>query len=222
MHNVITKEYPENQLGGIMICGINFGYSAYDEKLDDSGITLTKEQKSYFSDTTVNNTKFRNHILNWLKSWDIISSDSSKLEHSFERSFFQTNWLMNQTNSVSSDEKITVKHLVQEADSFLDLLETRKPQAILFFGMNLIEALNDISIRDRVEAVLGSRSGNAIIHRIQDINKESRCFKVLTQSFGSTQIISLPHPQARGLSDEQAKEFGSVVRPIIAGVKNSP
>ncbi|MBL3529630.1 MAG: hypothetical protein JMN27_18275 [gamma proteobacterium endosymbiont of Lamellibrachia anaximandri] len=221
MHNVITKDYPENQSGGIMICGINFGYSAYDEKLDDSGITLTKEQKSYFSDTTVNNTKFRNRILNWLKSWDIISSDSSKREHSFERSFFQTNWLMTQTNSVSSDKKISVNYLVQEADSILGLLASRKPQAILFFGMDLIEALNDISIRDQVEAIFGSRSGNAIIHRIQDINT-GRCFRVLTQSFGCTQIIGLPHPQARGLSDEQAKEFGSVVKPIIVGVKNLP
>jgi hypothetical protein len=205
IHQVITKNYPENHLGGIMICGINFGYSAEDETLEKAGVPAEPELRSFFSDKYVNNTRFRNKVLAWLSSWGFEFVVKKGQEGAFERSFFQTNWLDTQTRSITSDGSITVNTLVQEADSFLRLLESRKPSVILFFGSLMIEALNDINIRERVVSILGERSGNAEIYRAELPNYTGTRFKLLAQKFGKTQVISLPHPQARGISDEYVK-----------------
>lgn len=188
-----------------MICGINFGYSAEDEALEKAGVTAEPEPLSFFSDKDVNNTRFRNKVLAWLSSWGFEFATQKGQEGAFERSFFQTNWLDTQTRSITSDGPITVSTLVQEADSFLRLLESRKPSVIIFFGGLMIEALNDIRIRERVVSILGERSGNAKIYRAELPNYTGRRFKLLAQKFGETQVISLPHPQARGISDEYVK-----------------
>jgi hypothetical protein len=201
-HQIITKYYPENLDGGIMICGINFGYSVEDEALEKAGVVAEPEPLSFFSDKAVNNTRFRNRVLAWLSSWGFEFVTQKGQEGAFEHSFFQTNWLDTQTRSITSDEPITVNTLVQEADSFLRLLESRRPSVILFVGGLMIEALNDIKIRERVVSILGERSGNAKIYRAEPPNYTGTKFKLLAQKFGETQIISLPHPQARGISDE--------------------
>lgn len=194
-----------------MICGINFGYSKEDERQDFAGEAHEPEPLSFFSNKAVNNTRFRNRLLTWLDSWGICLATSFGNEGAFERSFFQTNWLATQTNSVTSEGAITVNMLVHEADGVLTLLQERKPTTIILVGAALIEALNDIKLRERVESILGARSGNAIIHRGTVLGKPSKQFKVLTQSFGSTQVISLPHVQSLGLTDDYMASF----RPII-------
>jgi hypothetical protein len=201
-HQVVTRDFPENLRGGIMICGINFGYSVEDEKRENRGTLSGPEPLSFFSDKAVNNTRFRNRILTWLCSWGLEFVTRAGEEGAFERSFFQTNWLNTQTRSITSNGAISVETLVQEADAFLRLLEQRKPTVIIFVGSQLIEALNDIRIRERVVSILGERSGNAEIYRGDLPNYKGTKFKMLTQTFGQTRIISLPHPQARGLSDE--------------------
>ncbi len=201
-HQVITKNYPENLSNGIMICGINFGFSEVDKAKEEQATTDYKiDELSFFSDQTVNNTRFRNRVLTWLNSWGFNLPSAPDKENAFARAFFQTNWLDTQTHSINSDENITINTLVQESDSFLRLLEERKPDVIIFIGAMLIEALSDISIRDRVESILGARSGNAEIYQGELPDGKGRKFKMLTQKFGNTQIISLPHPQTRGLTD---------------------
>jgi len=201
-HHVITKDYPENLLGGIMVCGINFGYSAEDESLEKAGVATELEPLSFFSDKAVNNTRFRNRVLAWLSSWSFEFVTQKGQEGAFEHAFFQTNWLDTQTRNITSDGTITTKTLVDESDSFLRLLERRKPSVIIFVGSLMIEALNDIKIRDRVVSILGERSGNAKVYRAELPNYTGTKFKLLAQKFGDTQIISLPHPQARGIADE--------------------
>lgn len=202
VHPVITKDFPENLHGGIMVCGINFGYSLKDEDLEQSGTPREMDAASFFSDRSVNNTRFRNTALKWLASWGLPFSYVPGDEKAFDQSFFQTNWLNTQTRSVQSDEKITVGMMVNEADSILKLIEERKPSVILFFGGQMIEALNDISIRARVISALGERSGNAEIHRANLADHKGTQFKMLTQTFGETLIVSLPHPQTIGITDE--------------------
>lgn len=202
MHRVITQDFQENLHGGIMVCGINFGYSLRDEALEQLGTPHEIEAASFFSDQQVNNTRFRNTALKWLKNWGLPFSHFPGNETAFDRSFFQTNWLNTQTRSVQSDEKITVSLMVKEACSILRLIEKRKPSVILFFGAQMIEALNDISIRAQVISILGERSGNAEIHRATLEGYQGTRFKLLTQTFGETLIISLPHPQALGITDE--------------------
>lgn len=185
-----------------MICGINFGYSAEDEALEKSGVIAAQEPLSFFSDKAVNSTRFKNRVLAWLSSWGFEFVTENGKEGAFEHAFFQTNWLDTQTRSITSNGSITTGTLVQESDGFLRLLETRKPSVIVFVGSLMIEALNDIKIRERVVSILGERSGNAKIYRAELPNYTGTKFKLLAQKFGETQVISLPHPQARGISDE--------------------
>lgn len=63
MHPVLTKKFPENQKHGLMICGINFGYSTEDQMLDEREFSQRPEEMSYFSDIAVNQSQFRNRIL---------------------------------------------------------------------------------------------------------------------------------------------------------------
>ena len=62
MHPVVTKDFPENLSGGVMICGINFGYSSKDEALEKSGVLQEIDAPSFFSDLSVNNTRFRKTV----------------------------------------------------------------------------------------------------------------------------------------------------------------
>lgn len=86
-HQVITKEYPENLFGGIMICGINFGYSVEDEALEKSGVIAAQEPLSFFSDNAVNNTRFKNRVLAWLSSWGFEFVTENGKEGAFEHAF---------------------------------------------------------------------------------------------------------------------------------------
>lgn len=214
-HPVITKDYSENRVGGVMVCGINVGYSKEDERRENTGSEHEAEPLSFFSDTAVNYTRFRNRLLAWLSLWDISLETRAGSEGAFERSFFQTNWLATQTHSVTSDGAITINVLVNEADGFLALLQERKPKTIIFVGSILIEALNDISLRKRVESIMGTRSGNAVIHRAGSSSSPRKAFKLLTQSFGDTQVISLPHVQSRGLTDDYMAGFGPIVQNLL-------
>ncbi|HLO63566.1 MAG TPA: hypothetical protein VK165_11470 [Azonexus sp.] len=211
-HPIITKDYPENAQRGVMICGINFGYSDEDKKHELAGVFSEAERLSFFSDSAVNNTRFRNRILTWLSSWDIELATSSGNETMLERSFFQTNWLNTQTNSITSDSDITTAVLVREADGVLNLLNDRKPRIIFLVGSRLIEALNDISLRERVESIFGIRSGNALVHRTNSSTVSGKRFKLLTQSFGHTKVIGLPHVQTRGLTDEYIASFKPIIQ----------
>lgn len=202
-HQVVTKAYRENIADGIMICGINFGYSTEEETRDNAGITTEREFQSFFSDKAVNNSRFRNRVLGWLSNWGFSFVTTAGDEGAFERSFFQTNWLDTQTRSITSDNQaINVEMLVRESDGFLGLVQERKPSVIIFAGAKLIDAFNDIRIRERVVSILGSRSGNAEIYRADPPGYQGTKFKLLAQRFGETQIIGLPHPQSRGLSDK--------------------
>lgn len=213
-----------------MVCGINFGYSVSDEEAERSGTSHKIEAASFFSDRSVNNTRFRNTALKWLANWGLPFSYGPGDEREFDRSFFQTNWINSQTRGIDSDEKITVSMMVDVAGSFLSLIEERKPSVILFFGAQMIEALNDISIRARVVSALGERSGNAEIHHANLPDYLGTKFKMLTQSYGETLIISLPHPQSIGITDEymaalkpSPQQIAKIIKPLsdTAGVQQT-
>lgn len=197
-----------------MVCGINFGYSKVDQAIDLHGVNHLGERLSFFSDTAVNSTRFRNRLLTWLSLCGVRLETKAGSEGEFERSFFQTNWMDTQTRSVTSDGAITVNVLVNNADGVLGLLQERKPTMIVLVGAILIEALSDIRLRKRVESILGARSGNAAIHRAKPVSEAGKQFKILTQSFGETEIICLPHVQSRGLTDEYMAGFA----PFIQGL----
>lgn len=210
----MTEDYPENQTNGIMICGINFGYSAEDEANEASGIEAKDEAPSFFSDSSVNNTRFRNRIVKWLNSWGVELESVAGKEGPLERSFFQTNWLTSQTNDAKD---ISRRDLLNNANGILELLKDRKPRLIIFLGADLIQVFNDDEIRDQVTSLLGERSGDAVVYQGNLDHYSGTRFRVLTQSFGQTTIISLPHTQTQGLSDEYMASFKEVIHPLIMG-----
>lgn len=215
-HKVVTRDYAENLTGGVMVCGINFGFTKDEEKNEASGIVQEAEVLSFFSDQTVNNTKFRNRVLKWLRSWKIDLNGQPNKEGHLEKIYFQTNWIDSQTRDVKSEGAINNETLVKYSSGFLCLVEHRKPRIIVFVGSSLIQAFNDIRLRAGIEAVLGARSGNA---QILDINADlykGRRFKVFFQKFGETHILCLPHPQTRGLSDEY---IASLILPEVVHTK---
>lgn len=210
-HAVVTKDYAENLFGGIMVCGINFGYSAEDERLEQQAGAVPVQSKSFFSDALVNQTRFRDRVLKWLMSWELPLKTERGQAGAFEKSFFQTNWLNTATRSITSEGAINKNVLLDNAGSVLALIEERKPSVIIFLGADLIDVLNDIRIRERVTSILGERSGNAKVYRANLPNYRGTRFKLLAQRWGATQIIGLPHPQSRGLSDD----YVAALRPPI-------
>ncbi len=211
-HQVVTKDSPENLNRGIMVCGIDFGFSLDDEKNESDNTAENLEEKSYFPDPTVRKTdKFRKRVLHWLALWGIsLESDTARMTY-VEHSYFQTNWLDVQNRSNSGP----VDLLVENSKSFLSLVSMRKPRIMLLFGANLIEALNDIRIRAEVESVLGSRPGNAVTHRRPAVNG-GKVFKVLVQEWPNSTVICLPHPTgSRGVSDDYIAQFKDMLNPLL-------
>lgn len=201
MNKVITKDYPENLSGGVMVCGINYGYSSADEQAENAGGLPASENLSFFSDQTVRKTdRFRKRVLTWLDGWGFPLACRPGEEHAFERSFFQCNWLDTQSRGTSGLEKITVEDLVRDSKGFVDLLAAREPSVVFLFGSSLIEALNDTRVRDKVVRALGPRTApQRVVAEL--LGYSGRSFSVRVQSFGETAIVGCPHPQSRGLSD---------------------
>lgn len=184
-----------------MICGINYGFSREDEEAEQSGNLPVVELPSFFSDETIRQKDlFRRRVIKWLTGWGVPLARRPGDESSLDRSFFQCNWLDTQTRGVTGSDKVTLTDLVRDSDGFLDLLERRKPSVVFLFGSSLIEALNDIRVRDRVVQALGNRTSSqrfiAEMPGYKGIN-----FGVRVQQFGNTVVVGCPHPQARGLSD---------------------
>lgn len=215
-HPVVTRDYPENMSNGIMICGINFGISKSEEQADQNGETATLEEKSFFADDSVRKTDdFNRRIVTWLKTWGILLTRTTGSETSFDKRFFQTNWLDSQTPNADVEGKADV--LVENSAGILSLIQERKPAVILFFGKKLIEALNDTraistledrSVRQVAESILGSRSGNPQNHSPLRPDGSKQKYSISFQRYGSTQIISIPHPSRRtGVKDEDIKHL---------------
>lgn len=84
---------PENKQGGLLICGINHGYSNEDERKDNAGIDRSDKYKSFFSDKEVNNYSFRNRIAASFELWGYALHSDKQVAGKFEKSLVQTNWL---------------------------------------------------------------------------------------------------------------------------------
>lgn len=210
-HKVTTKDFPENIQNGIMICGINYGYSIADEARDSNlGMSpSTVEPLSFFSDAQLNKSSYKTRILAWLEGWGIGLERDVAMAGRLERSYLQTNWIDSQTRRIDSDANEIINNaalVCQAQDGFLQLIEERRPRVIVFVGRMLIEAFNDIELRPRVVALLGERSGNAVAH-YGDQALSKRRFTVLTQKFGDTWLVGLPHTSSQGISNEYMRSI---------------
>ena len=90
----------ENREGGLLLCGLNHGYSKEDERQDAAGIDRSDPNKSFFSDGKVNDYPFRNRIVSWFSLWGYELARSKEKAGDFERSIVQTNWLQTCSNNM--------------------------------------------------------------------------------------------------------------------------
>jgi hypothetical protein len=193
---VHTRIYPENANGGLLLCGVNHGYSKVDGRLDAAGTDRSDKYKSFFSDGAVNDYPFRNNVAKWLGMWGLPlrREDGGPLE----RSIVQTNWLQTCTSNVA--DLSVGQECIKDPDSFLAACEQLRPRLILFFSKELLGAFTSPQLRPRVQAIFGEVEGQT--EWIEKPVEGAITFKIGRQRFARTIAISLPHATgARGITD---------------------
>jgi len=204
--NIANKEYIENK-NGIMICGYEWGFSKEDQQAVRDGIYI-QEEKSFFSDETVNDYPYRNRIVSWLRSLGLpLNSQNAGI---LEKSIVQTNWMDSQGYKVEGNIYIRLR---EQKQNFLNHLEYFKPKIVLFFGVRQLEVLNKEILKD-VEHVLGktTKKERYIQKDIEDCKK----YRIGFQSFENSEIIAFPHPATQGgLCDSYIELYKDEIKPIF-------
>jgi len=204
--NIANKEYIENK-NGIMICGYEWGFSKEDQQAVRDVIYI-QEEKSFFSDETVNDYPYRNRIVSWLRSLGLpLNSQNAGI---LEKSIVQTNWMDSQGYKVEGNIYIRLR---EQKQNFLNHLEYFKPKIVLFFGVRQLEVLNKEILKD-VEHVLGktTKKERYIQKDIEDCKK----YKIGFQSFENSEIIAFPHPATQGgICDSYIELYKDEIKPIF-------
>ena len=215
--NICTARYPENELGGLMICGINWG--------SDPESPATEEDASFFSDSRVNKYPYRNRLSEWFKSWGHEFVTEIGSEGPFERSIAQTNWLPDQ--SISLKGRNVIKEAKENPDNFLRHLEALRPRLLILCGASsLMPALNSPDCLRCVEKVLGAAARPYLPPLQHDVMQENgrkaRRFRVFIQKFEQCDVLGLPHPTgSRGLSNLYMQQFSKEIDPLIKKFKSN-
>ncbi len=147
----------ENREGGLLLCGLNHGYSKEDERQDAAGIDRSDPRKSFFSDGEVNDYPFRNRIVSWFSLWGFELARRNEIAGAFERSIVQTNWLQSCSNNMSGIN--TQQACIDDSESFIQTCSALKPELILFFSKELFWAFSSPSLREKLESIFGTRLG---------------------------------------------------------------
>ena len=212
-----TRIYPQNSKGGILLCGINHGYSENDKNLDESGVNREDPYKSFFSDKEVNDYPFRNNIVKWFSLWGYKLGDSIEGIGDFEKSIVQTNWLQTCSNNMSGIN--THQACIQDNELFLETCEQLKPKILILFSKELLWAFNSHELNEKVGSIFGKKINGTDWLQKDIISNGKKCtrFKVGFQQYERLNVISLPHAtSARGLSDDYIASFKPEISKIIS------
>jgi hypothetical protein len=203
-----TKQYPENSLGGLMICGINWGGNPLEHKQHD--------EQSFFSDASVQNYRFRNQLVAWFKLWGHALTTERGREGPFERSIFHTNWLPDQSQSTIGRPIDT--ELVRHDTQFFRHVEVLKPRMIILCSVRLMRALNQPRCLVKAERLLGS--ANPPQYETKEISHAGRRLKRFVfgfQIFEHCNVVAVPHPSgSRGLDSEYVHAFRKEIYPLLS------
>ncbi len=215
--NIAHTLFPE-AIGGIMICGYEWGwpiqdqkkYSAEEPKIDlSAGCTFANKEKCYGLDARA--WRYDNRIIKWFSLWgNPLNRDAPG---GFEKSIVQTNWCNTQAHSMSNVdiwEKLTNQ---DQVENFIAHIGHFRPRLILFMGTQLIRALQHPPVMDRFVAICGNVTTSL---RHEKKQTAGRKFKVWFQDFQNCQVVGLPHPSsARGLTDDYIAQFGGEIGQLI-------
>ena len=213
VHTLIGRE---NREGGLLLCGLNHGYSKEDERQDAAGINRADPHKSFFSDGEVNDYPFRNRIVSWFSLWGYELARSSERAGSFERSIVQTNWL--QTCSNNMDGINTQQACIENNESFFQTCEALKPSVIFFIGRELPWAFTSPALSIRVESIFGARKGETrwLQKDVYFNGKPRRRFRFGFQQYEKLTVVVLPHATgAQGVADDYISEFKPEMSAVI-------
>jgi len=206
----------ENKLGGLLLVGLNHGYSKEDERQDIAGIDRGDEYKSFFSDKAVNDYPFRNNIVKWFSLWGYNLSGNPADAGAFEKSIIQTNWLQTCSNNMDGINK--QQACIEDSTSFINTCLAVKPRLIFFFSQELLWAFNSSQLSEQIEEIFGKRLGIAECKQKNVIfdGKLRRRLKFCFQSYENLKIVSMPHATgAQGVADDYIEAFKPEMREII-------
>lgn len=195
---VHTRIFADNASGGLLLCGINHGYTKEDERLDSQGVDRSDPFKSFFSDKRVNDYRLRNNIVKWFELWGFPLQTEHARAGMLERSIVQTNWLQTCTSDARGFS--VQRECVANADSFLATCEQLKPRLMLLFSKELLWALSSSALRPRVQAIFGQAVGP--VEWVEKPVPNAKCFKIGRLRFERGTVLSLPHASgAQGITD---------------------
>lgn len=205
VHTLIGRE---NRKGGLLLCGLNHGYSKNDERQDAAGIDRADKIKSFFSDGEVNNYPFRNRIVSWFSLWGFELVRRNEMAGAFERSIVQTNWLQSCTNSMRG---INVQQeCIKDNESFIHTCESLKPELLFFFGRELFWAFSSSALSERIESIFGKRCGETrwLQKNVFFNGKSRRRFRFGFQQYKKLTVVVLPHATgAQGVANDYIEAF---------------
>lgn len=206
----------ENREGGLLLCGLNHGYSKEDERQDAAGIDRSDSRKSFFSDGEVNDYPFRNRIVSWFSLWGYELARSKEKAGDFERSVVQTNWLQTCSNNMHGIN--TQQACIEDNESFFHTCDALRPCVIFFFGRELLWAFTSSTLNTKVESIFGARKGE--VRWIQkDVffdGKPRRRFRVGFQQYEKLTVISLPHATgAQGIANDYIEAFRAEISDVV-------
>lgn len=210
--NTTSAWFAENQQGGLMVCGINWG--------GDPDVTAIPCTASFFSDAKTNNWPYRNRVVRWFSRWGHPLETDDRTAGPFERSIIQTNWLSTQSKNMSGSSIAAV--CAADWFNFSFHLEKLRPRVVMFTSVALLEAMNSPRCLEAATSILGPPSALQIGKR--DVNvggKRLRRFRFGRQQWGATEFVAVPHPTgSKGLSDDYVASGRDLIDPILAKYKS--
>ena len=212
-----------NDKHGLMICGYEWGFSKPDQEILESGRSVffnenavaTFSNKSPVHGERALVWKYDNRIIKWFGLWGHpLSRDG--LGGDFEKLVVQTNWCNTEGNTINESyfKKLTAS---EQVNNFIFHIKEFQPSLILFMGSDIINILQDPSIKYKFEEIMGK--SEAPPEKIQK-QFSGRRFKVGFQKFKNCQVVSLPHPSSsRGLADDYIALFETEIGWLIDDLK---
>ena len=213
-----------NDQNGLMICGYEWGFSKKDQGKQDQvssvnlteGIEHTFANKALYHGEVAKTWRYDNTIKKWFELWGF-PLNSKDLGGNFEKSLVQTNWANTQGHSIKDND--SNKFLLEEnINNFLHHVDLLKPKVIIFMGSKLMDYLQNPTVLNRFEDVMGKITESRCI--VQKESSDTR-FKVHFQSFENCQVIGFPHPSgSHGITYNYIELFRPEMAEILSEYKN--